>query len=301
MRAAARALLDGEPEESAHVNAVAVERWDRPFAALVVRARPEAALNLSVYIRETAAALSPHLEREMLFERNAARERSLVSASERRLVRLGFDLHDGPLQELVAFAEDLRLARDQVTSLLDDGNGVRVRGRFDDLEARLASLDEGLRDIAHAVRSTSSVERPLEHALRQEVDALRGSTGIETALDVDGDIADLTASQKIALLRVVQESLCNVRKHSGATSVQVRVRATSSYVTAVVTDNGRGFDLEEARRSGRLGLTGVVERVRLLGGDVEIDGRTGEGVDVRVTLPRWRPADEPAAPLYAVV
>jgi signal transduction histidine kinase len=267
---------------------------------LVVRARPEAALNLSVYIRETASALSPHLEREMLFERNTARESLLASAAERRLVRLGFDLHDGPLQELVVFAEDLRLAREQVASVVDAGDGVRVRGRFDDLEARLTSLDEGLREIAHAVRSTSSVERPLVHTLRQEVDALTSTTGIEAALDVDGDVSDLTASQKIALSRVVQESLSNVRKHSGATSVRVKLRATSTYVTVAVTDNGCGFDAEQARRSGRLGLTGVVGRVRLLGGDVEIDGRIGQGVDVRVTLPRWRPTDEATAPVYAI-
>ena len=237
----------------------------------------------------------------MLFDRHAARERSLVSGGERRLVRLGFDLHDGPLQELVALADDLRLARDQVASVLEGSHRSLVSGRFDDLEARLGSLDRGLRDIAHSVRSTSAVEQPLEHALRSEVDGLERATGIHVELDVGGDVATLTDSQKIVLFRVVQESLSNIRKHSRATRAVVRVRALSGYVSLEVSDNGCGFAASGARAKRRLGLVGVVERVRLLGGDVEIESSPGNGVLVRATLPRWRPAVESVTtPVYAV-
>jgi signal transduction histidine kinase len=299
MRTAARSVLNGEAVESSYVRAVVVDRWDKPFAALVARGRPETAARLAVYLRELASALTPLFERDMLFERHAARERSLVSGGERRLVRLGFDLHDGPLQELVALADDLRHARDQVASVLDDPHRSAVRGRFDDLEARLGSLDRGLRDIAHSVRATSAVEQPLEHALRNEVDALGRRGDVEAELAVDGDVASLTDSQKIALFRVVQESLCNIRKHSGATRASVRVRAVAGYVSLEVSDNGCGFSMEAARSKGRLGLAGVVERVRLLGGDVEIESGPGQGVLVRATLPRWRPAVPSATPVYA--
>jgi signal transduction histidine kinase len=303
LRAAARSLLEGgfdAADDSSHVRAVAVSRWDRPFAALVGRGRPETSGRLAVYLSAAASALSPLFERELLFERSAARERVLVSATERRLLRLGCDLHDGPLQEIVAFADDLRLARDQVVSLLDSSEGVRVRGRFADLEARLASLDGGLRDISHAVRSTSAIEQPLEHVLRREVDALGRATGIETDLAVDGDVSTLTESQKIALFRVVQESLSNARKHSNATRVLVRLRSATAYVSVTVSDDGCGFDAERSPGSERLGLVGVVERVRLLGGDVEIESAPGEGVVVRATLPRWRPVENTTASFYAV-
>ena len=304
LRTAARAAFSGETIVSAYVRAVCVERWDKPFAAIVARGRPETAARLAVYLRELASALTPLFERDMLFERHAARERSLVSGGERRLVRLGFDLHDGPLQELVALANDLRHARDQVSSVLDDQHRSVVRGRFDDLEARLGSLDRGLRDIAHSVRSTSAVVQPLEHALRNEVDALERTAGIDAELAVDGDVASLTDSQKIALFRVVQESLCNIRKHSDATLAAVRVRAMSGYVSLEVSDNGCGFAMEGARAKGRLGLAGVVERIRMLGGDVEIESSLGNGARVRATVPRWRPAVQSGAavstPVYAV-
>lgn len=303
LRAAALAVLDDRRGGSEHVHAVPVERWDRPFAALAARVHSTDTARLGVWLREAAAALSPVLERETLFERNAARERELVSATERRLLRLGYDLHDGPLQEIVALAEDLRLARSQVTSLLEGTNAQRVGGRFDDLDARLAALDRELRHLAHSARPTTAVERPLEHALRNELEALTRSSGIETSLAVEGDVSDLTDSQKIVLYRTVQESLANVRKHSGATHAEVRVHALPGYVEATVADNGCGFDIhstvKRALEAKRLGLAGVSERVRLLGGALDIEAHVGEGVTVRATLPRWRPAGVEAAPLYA--
>jgi signal transduction histidine kinase len=299
LRTAARAAFNGEPVASSYVRAVGVERWDKPFAVLVARGRPETAPRLRVYLAELAAALTPLFERDMLFERHAARERSLVSGGERRLVRLGFDLHDGPLQELVALADDLRRARDQVASVLNDPQRAAVRGRFDDLEARLGSLDRGLRDIAHSVRATSAVEQPLEHALRNEVDAFERTADIEVELAVDGDVASLTDSQKIALFRVVQEALSNTRKHSDATAASVRVRAVTGYVSLEVSDNGCGFAMEGARAKGRLGLSGIIERIRLLGGDVEIESTPGHGVLVSATLPRWKPAVQLATPMLS--
>lgn len=305
LRLAARVVLGAEDLrvalEGTYVRGVAVDRWDRPYAALVARGRPDASGRLGVYLAEAAAALSPFFERETLFERNSAREHSLVSASERRLTRLGCDLHDGPLQEIVALADDLRLARDQIASLLETGVAAQVRGRFDDLEARLASLDEGLRDLSQAIRSTGAADRPLELGLRTEVEKFNRIGTIAAHLWVEGDLSELTASQSIVCFRVVQEALSNARRHSGATRVRVRVRSTHRYVTITVADDGCGFDVDAAKRSGRLGLTGVIERVRLLGGDIEIDSAPGRGTRVRATLPRWsRAVGMSAVPAYAV-
>jgi signal transduction histidine kinase len=303
LREAAATALDGVLTASGQVQALIVERWDRPYAALVARTRSCDAPRLDAYLADAAAALAPVLEREALFERNTGRERELVSAGERRLVRLGFDLHDGPLQELVAFAEDLRLARAQVDTLIGPADRPRAHGRFDDLEARLGSLDRELRAIAHSVRSTTARERPLEHALRNELDELTRSSDIETGIAVDGDLSGLTDSQKIVVFRVVQEALANVRKHSGATRATVRIRSTPVFLEVTVSDDGCGFDvrrtIEGASQSDRLGLAGVHERVRLLGGDVEIHGGPGLGTEVRATVPHWRPTTETATTVYA--
>jgi signal transduction histidine kinase len=293
LREAARGALDGILGSSAHVRVHLVERWDRPHAAIVARTAGSDVAVLDDYLAEAATALAPVLERTALFEQNAERERALVAAGERRLVRVGLDLHDGPLQEIVALAEDLRFARAQIEEAVAEDERSSVRGCFLDLEARLEALDTGLRRIAHSVRSTTTIEQPVEEAVQRELDVLECATGIDTTLAVEGDLDELTDSQKIVVFRVVQEALSNVRKHSGASKVEVKIRSTRAFLNVIVGDDGCGFDRRQQVDSDRLGIAGITERVRLLGGAVEIDSRVGVGTTVRATLPQWRPQAQP--------
>ena len=216
LREAGRAALDGVIVGSAQVHVRVVERWDRPYAALVARGRAAESEHLEEYLEETANALAPLLERASLFDRRVQREHDLVAAGERRIMRLGFDLHDGPLQEIVALAEELRTASTQIAAVVPDDFRQRVRGRFNDVHARLGALDESLREIAHSIRSSTAVARPVADAVGAELRALENATGIEVDLQVEGNLSSLSDSQKIVLFRVVQEALSNVRKHSAA-------------------------------------------------------------------------------------
>jgi signal transduction histidine kinase len=298
LREVARAALDGVLAGSALVHVRVVERWDRPYAALVARARCTESDHLDDYLAEAAAALAPILERASLFDRRVQREHDLVAAGERRLVRLGFDLHDGPLQEIVALAEEIRSASAQISAVVPADFKHRVSGRFNDVHARLGALDESLREIAHSIRSTTAVARPVADAVQSELRALENATGTGVELETQGNLNSLSDSQKIVLFRVVQEALSNVRKHSKAERVSVRMRSTRTFVDLTVTDDGCGFD---PRRLGhdRLGLAGISERVRLLGGAVEIETRPGAGTIVRATLPQWRPSSPATATVYA--
>jgi len=275
-----------------------VERWDRPYAALVARGRAAESEHLEEYLEEAATALAPLLERASLFDRRVQREHDLVAAGERRLLRLGFDLHDGPLQEIVALAEELRMASTQIAAVVPDDFRQRVRGRFNDVHARLGALDDSLREVAHSIRSTTAVARPVADAIEAELRALENASGIQTTLDVDGELGNLSDSQKIVLFRVVQEALSNVRKHSGATSVSIALHSTRNFVGLSVTDDGEGFDPRRLAHD-RLGLAGISERVRLLGGAVDIETSPGAGTTVRATLPQWRPSAQATAAVYA--
>jgi signal transduction histidine kinase len=298
LREVAKAALDGVTAGSPQVHVRVVERWDRPHAALVVRGRVAESQHLEEYLEETATALAPLLERASLFDRRVQREHDLVAAGERRLLRLGFDLHDGPLQEIVALAEEIRQASTQISSVVPDDYKQRVRGRFNDVHARLGALDEGLRQIAHSIRSTTAVARPVADAVEAELIALEGATGIEAELRVEGNLAGLSDSQKIVLFRVVQEALSNVRKHSEARKVSIVLRSRRTFVDLTVTDDGNGFDPRRLDTE-RLGLAGISERVRLLGGAVEIETSPGAGTTVRATLPQWKPSTPAAATIYA--
>jgi signal transduction histidine kinase len=298
LREVAKAALDGVVAGSPQVHVRVVERWDRPHAALVARGRAAESEHLEEYLEETANALAPLLERASLFDRRVQREHDLVAAGERRLLRLGYDLHDGPLQEIVALAEELRQASAQIAAVVPDDFTTRVRGRFNDVHARLGALDESLREIAHSIRSTTAVARPVADAVEGELVALESATGIEADLQVEGNLAGLSDSQKIVLFRVVQESLSNVRKHSEARRVSIVLRSRRTFVDLTVSDDGCGFDPRRIDTD-RLGLAGISERVRLLGGAVEIETTPGAGTTVRATLPQWKPSTPAAATIYA--
>ncbi len=214
-------------------------------------------------------------------------ERGPLAAGDRRLRRLAYDLHDGPLQELVALAEEVRLAARQIDGVVPEAEKARVRGRFQDIEARLGALEESLREIAHGGRAASHVQEPLEEMIRLELAVLE-ETGTAVDFSSEGDFDELTDSQKIALLRVVQEGLSNVRKHSGANSVLVLLSDSPEGTELTIRDDGCGFDLR-ALGQGRLGLAGVSDRVRMLGGEVNVDSAPNEGVTLWARLPRWRP------------
>jgi signal transduction histidine kinase len=222
------------------------------------------------------------------------RELGLAAANERLLVRLGFDLHDGPLQQVYALAQDARLLREQVVVLVASEHREQVVGRFADLDSQLAELHQDLRDLAHSLEPRALLQTPLPEAVGRELTALNRRTGISTSIALDGSFDALSASQRIALLRVLQEALSNIRQHSGSLDVSVTLRDQASEgVCMEIRDDGHGFDPEsvvpgEDGESG-IGLVGMRERLRLLGGCLEIDSAPGGPTIVRATLPRWLP------------
>jgi signal transduction histidine kinase len=227
-------------------------------------------------------------------------EPGLAAANERLLVRLGFDLHDGPLQQVYALAQDVRLLRQELVTLVGSEHQETIVGRFEAIQSLLGELHQDLRDLAHSLEPRSLLQQPLPEAVRRELAALNRRTGISTSLELDGSFDALSASQRIALLRVLQEALNNVRHHSGGRKVAVTLREDpATGVCMEVRDDGHGFDLASVvpaddGESG-LGLVGMRARVRLLGGRLEIESAPGGPTTVRATLPRWLPeAAQPA-------
>ena len=299
VRAAARAAMlepEGLPNEHGLIHAIPVLRWGHPLAALVVRARPEERERALVFAEEATATLACALERQALLERSAEGERNLVESSERRLARLGLDLHDGPLQELAAFAGDLHLLRRQLARVIAaNEHGDIVLGRIDDLEARLVELDRELRELAISAESSTLMATSFPELLTSELQAFAVRHKIEPKLAVRGRLDSLTASQRITILRIIQEAISNVQAHSQASEVSVTVFPGRSHVSVEVTDNGRGFDVErtlvQAARKGRLGLVGMSERVRLLGGRFDLQSSRGGPTTISAIIPRWRPLE----------
>ncbi|MCZ7590599.1 MAG: sensor histidine kinase [Gaiella sp.] len=275
-----------------------VRRFGTPCAAIVARVA-EPVARADAYLATTARAMSSLYERELLLERSAERERLLVRAGEQRLMRIGFDLHDGPIQDVLALGAEVALLRDQVYPFVADSHRERAAGRFDDILARVTELDRQLRELSRSLESRSIITRPLGEILHRDVDAFVERTGIETRLEIRGDPESLTSAQRIAVYRAIQESLSNIREHSGASTVEIRLRMRRASIEVRITDDGHGFEvgraLARAAQRGRLGIVGIGERVRMLGGTFEIDSAPGGPTVLTFALPRVTPDERSAS------
>jgi PAS domain S-box-containing protein len=199
---------------------------------------------------------------------------SEIRRTERR--RIARDLHDIVLQDLSGALQSLRL-----TDLQAKGSGMAL-----DLEEELEALgraSSGLRSAIYDLRQER--ERPFLESVESLVELNQLATPErEIRLIVeDGFSVSLSRKASIELLRILQEALANVRRHSAATNVEVGLRTDDEAILLEVADDGRGFDPGSARAG--IGLSAMRERVEELGGEIEVSSRPGRGTEVTVRVP----------------
>jgi PAS domain S-box-containing protein len=207
-------------------------------------------------------------------ERRRAEEAlSEARRTERR--RIARDLHDIVLQDLSGTLQSLRL-----THLQAKKSGISLDFE-EELEA-LGRASSGLRSAIYDLRREK--ERPFLESVESLVDLNRQATDErEIRLVVEeGFPVSLPAKESVDLLRVLQEALTNTRRHSGASSIEVRLRMGNQEVLAEIVDDGRGFDPLSVRTG--VGLSAMRERIEGLGGKIEVRSRPGEGTKVTVRI-----------------
>ena len=213
----------------------------------------------------------------------------LITAQEAERSRIARELHDDVSQQLAS----LSIALSRVKRRLHDGGNTTV-------QEELRRLQQGTLDLAQVIRSLSHALHPgvLHHA--GLVAALQGHCaefGRRHAIAVTLSAADglhgIPQDVALCLYRVTQEALRNTAAHAGALQAHVTLRRT-----AASTHAGQGFDLAEAQHRGGLGLISIDERVRLVGGSVQIHTQWQRGTELRVQVPLrgdvYAPHDRPA-------
>lgn len=294
---AANQLLSKRTERSARGEAWSgrlVERGQLPAAAVIAYPVADGVLEPDLLLQAAAAQIGGILDRTELLAAGGLENPPVIAALERRIARLRYDLHDGPQQDLHLLALDLRLFRDQLGSVIQDQpNGPRLMGRLDDLEAQLVALDSELRQISTSMQSPFLPAGTLPEALEEITSAFASRTDVQPEVELSGNLQALSDSQQITLLALIREALNNVQKHSHAGRVTIMISAHSRGVDAQIADDGCGFDPEEtlvrAAREGHLGVVGIHERVRMLGGHARIESRPGGPTVISVSLPSWAP------------
>jgi signal transduction histidine kinase len=207
---------------------------------------------------------------------------SLVEAQERERRTISRELHDEVGQSLNALLVDL-------------GNLAAVTAPENEEAQRLLNTAKRLADESvKSVRNMSLLLRPsmlddfgLVPALHWQAREVSRRTGMRIDVDAEDVPDELPDEYKTCVYRVVQEALQNSSRHAGAHSVRILVRQHPDRVALTVRDDGRGFDAERVRG---LGLLGMEERAKHLGGTFEIESRPGRGTELRIELPLARRA-----------
>jgi two-component system sensor histidine kinase DegS len=162
-----------------------------------------------------------------------------------------------------------------------------------------------LRRVIFDLQPPDLAELGLSGALRQNLQNFERDTGSVCSFQVEGTSHPLPPILEIAVYRIAQEALANVRKHAQANKVDVILRFEADDLCLEVRDNGKGFDLSRAligSRSGEhLGLSGMKDRAETLGGTMNIETAEGAGTTVALTLPCCAPVLRELSPIAGIL
>jgi signal transduction histidine kinase len=212
--------------------------------------------------------------------RRAAQEefsRRLIESQEHERKRIAGELHDGLGQELLVVKNRALLA------LAAQGLPGPARQQLDHISQIVSQSLDSVRDLAHNLTPYQLEHLGLSEALRTMVASVAAGVDIvfDAAIeDIDGQ---LSKDQEINLYRIVQEAVSNVVRHSGAANASVRIARAPDGLIVTVTDDGQGFRVRAD--GGGFGLSGIAERVRILGGRLSVLSEPGQGTCLTIIAP----------------
>lgn len=214
---------------------------------------------------------------------------AITQSQEEERRRIARELHDETVQNLLAIARRLELYQGSES---DPGRLERLA----ELQTVVTETLQGVRQISRDLRPLVLEDLGLIPAMRALLRAAHQGEGAlaHIKIDLNGEPVQLSGEQELALYRITQEALNNIRKHARATGVRVALAFTSADVRLEISDDGQGFQapaaLAELTQRGSFGLMGIQERVWALDGSLEIQSTPGEGTRLRVCIPIGRGA-----------
>lgn len=241
---------------------------------------------------EVASVLAGIVENAVLYDDLVRREAELarfaaqtIEMQELDRRQIAANIHDGISQRLVSAWYHLRAAR-----ALGDDPAV-----LSEIDATEALLSDAMDEARHAIVG-------LRPAILDDLGLNAGLTSLATSLGSDAEIeldlegGDLPSHVETALYRISQEALQNVMKHAQAQHVRISLQeAVDHTVTLTISDDGVGFDPDRTGGDLAYGMRGMQERAALIGAQLEVRSRLGDGSAIVVTVPLTTPGAAGAA------
>ena len=222
----------------------------------------------------------------------------LINAQESARAGLAQDLHDDVCQHLVYLSMSVSALK-TTPGRLDSDDTQRA---FTELEQDTECVLNSIRRLSHELHPSTLRVLGLGPALKSHCLEIEKRHDVQVAFTSNDDLRHLDTAVGVCLFRVAQESLRNGIAHGHASHFTVTLAASDTQIELTVADNGRGFDLETVRHRGiGLGVVTMEERVKVIGGDVQIVSDVGRGTTVGVRVPRHAPTGARAADEFAAV
>ena len=265
---------EGNPLPAEECRSLGVIQSGRPIPYTELRIRSKSGRQAAVIMRDVG-------EKRSL-------ERSLAILEERE--RLAREMHDGIAQTLGYLNLKLRAIETAVAR----GKTGEAEAGLEEAASVVSRLYDDVRQAIYDLRSDRVPGNDFLSALARYLRDFARQHGIGTELAVDAQSAvEIGDAARAQLTRIIQEALANVRKHSGASRVRVRLEMLPEGLRLAVEDDGSGFSPEEhqadaAAGTRHFGLSVMRERARLIGGRLEVQGVPGAGTTVAVTVPLER-------------
>jgi two-component system sensor histidine kinase DegS len=220
------------------------------------------------------------IENARLYENMRFYARQITRAQEEERMRIARDLHDETIQMLIAISR-----RIEALATLPEP----AMQRLVELQELVSETLKGLRRFVQDLRPSTLDYLGLMAALLGAVNDLEEKDGVAAEVKAKGEVRRLAPEQELGLFRIFQEALNNIRRHSESTHAVVEVAFYPGKIQMLISDNGRGFDVPERMDGlvpmGKLGLIGMYERARLLGGTLVIKSGPDKGTTIIVDVP----------------
>jgi PAS domain S-box-containing protein len=207
-----------------------------------------------------------------------------LMAQEEERKRIARELHDDVAQSILLLSRRL--------DILISGDIYKppkaAVSKLEDIRALANEAYKSLQRYARDLRPSILDQMGLVAALNWLTEELGKELGIKTTVKAD-KLPPLPSETELAMFRIAQEALNNVRKHAQASEVKIVVESSTSNIRMIITDNGKGFLISRLTgnlaKEGKLGVLGMEERARLIGGNIQIKSEPGKGTIVIAKVP----------------
>jgi signal transduction histidine kinase len=257
------------------------QRWPEPDSELLERAIYLAAIAIECYRNEQEL-------------REFSRRLSQSQDDERR--RIARELHDSTGQKLAVLAMNLALVQNQVRS-----SGTEFSTMIAECSALTKDISEEVRTLSYMMHPPLLDECGLETAIQMYSRGINRREGLDVTLEIPRRLQRLSEDAELAVFRIVQASLTNIHLHSGSVHANVKIEQIPEGLAITISDHGRGIpkavlDSSPVSKGTGVGIAGMKERVKYLGGRLEIES-SEYGTKVKATIPscHFRSAKSAAA------